>query len=134
MIELWRRWHISLSEYLRDIFFTPFLLFLTRLPIKISIIHLTCFAAFITFILNGLWHGLTINFLISGILNGLGVVIVHYYDFWIKKLPKPMKIFLNTNRYVHYIYTTITFFYLSVVCSLFTVNPKNLSIIWESLF
>lgn len=133
MIELWRRWHISLAEYFRDIFFMPCLLALTRIPFKINIVHLTAFVSFMTFVLNGLWHGLTVNFIIIGILNGVGIVTVHYYDFLVKKLPHPMKDFLNHNRYVRYCSILITFLYFSVVCFFFSVSDQQMKIVFEVL-
>ena len=38
----------------------------------------------ITMLLGGLWHGATLNFLIWGGLNGLGIVV---YKFWRKISP-----------------------------------------------
>jgi len=65
--DFWRRWHISLSSWFRDIVFYP--LERHRLkwigqPVNILIV----------FILTGLWHGLTRNFIIWGLIHGLALV------------------------------------------------------------
>ena len=65
--EFWRRWHISLSSWFRDFVFYP--LERRRLkwigqPINILIV----------FVLTGLWHGLTRNFVIWGMIHGLALV------------------------------------------------------------
>jgi alginate O-acetyltransferase complex protein AlgI len=65
--EFWRRWHISLSSWFRDYVFYP--LERKRLkwmgqPINILIV----------FSLTGLWHGVTWNYLIWGILHGSAIV------------------------------------------------------------
>jgi alginate O-acetyltransferase complex protein AlgI len=65
--DFWRRWHISLSNWFRDIVFYP----LERRRLKwfgqqINIL--------IVFILTGLWHGITRNFLIWGLIHGLALV------------------------------------------------------------
>jgi len=65
--EFWRRWHISLSSWFRDFVFYP----LERRRFKwigqpINIL--------IVFVLTGLWHGLTRNFVIWGMLHGLALV------------------------------------------------------------
>jgi alginate O-acetyltransferase complex protein AlgI len=65
--DFWRRWHISLSNWFRDMVFYP--LERRRLrwfgqPINILIV----------FILTGLWHGFTRNFLIWGFLHGMALV------------------------------------------------------------
>lgn len=67
--EFWRRWHISLSTWLRDYLFIP--LGGSRGP------HWrTCRNLFITMALGGLWHGASWNFVIWGCLHG-AVLIVH---------------------------------------------------------
>ena len=65
--EFWRRWHISLSSWFRDLVFYP--LERRRLkwigqPVNILIV----------FILTGLWHGMTRNFVIWGMIHGLALV------------------------------------------------------------
>jgi len=65
--EFWRRWHISLSSWFRDLVFYP----LERHRLKwigqpINILFV--------FVLTGLWHGLTRNFVIWGMIHGLALV------------------------------------------------------------
>lgn len=65
--DFWRRWHISLSSWFRDFVFYP--LERRRLkwfgqPLNILIV----------FALTGLWHGLTQNFLIWGLIHGLALI------------------------------------------------------------
>jgi len=65
--EFWRRWHISLSSWFRDFVFYP----LERRRFKwigqpINIL--------IVFVLTGLWHGITKNFVIWGLIHGLALV------------------------------------------------------------
>jgi alginate O-acetyltransferase complex protein AlgI len=65
--DFWRRWHISLSSWFRDYVFYP--LERRRLkwigqPLNILIV----------FALTGLWHGLTRNFLIWGLLHGIALI------------------------------------------------------------
>lgn len=65
--EFWRRWHISLSNWFRDYVFYP----LERQRIKwigqpVNIL--------IVFFLTGLWHGISINFVIWGLIHGLALV------------------------------------------------------------
>ena len=62
--EFWRRWHISLSEWLRDYIYIP--LGGSRGPlIK------TCRNLIITFAVCGAWHGAGVNFVIWGIYHGV---------------------------------------------------------------
>jgi alginate O-acetyltransferase complex protein AlgI len=64
--DFWRRWHISLSTWLRDYMFTPLSLKLRGMRLWGLIISII-----ITFTLCGLWHDGTVNFIVWGLLNGL---------------------------------------------------------------
>lgn len=62
--EFWRRWHISLSLWLRDYVYIPLGGSRVALPrIYMNII--------ITFLVSGVWHGSTWNFVIWGLLHGI---------------------------------------------------------------
>lgn len=62
--EFWRRWHISLSTWLRDYIYIP----LGGSHVALPRIYLNLF---ITFLISGIWHGSTWNFIIWGLLHGL---------------------------------------------------------------
>jgi alginate O-acetyltransferase complex protein AlgI len=64
MTEFWRRWHISLSTWLRDYLYVP--LGGNRKGPRRTYINL-----FIVMLLGGLWHGAAWNFVIWGGLHGL---------------------------------------------------------------
>ena len=61
--EFWRRWHISLSSWLRDYLFIP--LGGNRAHYVRNLM--------ITMVLGGLWHGASWNFLLWGTLHGLAL-------------------------------------------------------------
>ena len=70
IIEFWRRWHISLSTFLRDYLYIP--LGGNKLgPVRR---HLNLF---ITMVLGGLWHGASWNFVLWGALHGLFLAVNH---------------------------------------------------------
>lgn len=74
--EFWRRWHISFSEWLRDYLFDV-------LPKRRKWPVLSYGYAFlITFALGGLWHGLSWNFFIWGLLHGLALGVVFAWTQW----------------------------------------------------
>lgn len=66
--EFWRRWHISLSSWIRDYLFLPIALNKRHWGKKGLI-----YALMITFSLVGLWHGANWNFLFFGILHGVAL-------------------------------------------------------------
>ena len=61
--EFWRRWHISLSQWLRDYVYIP--LGGNRKGKMRKIIN-----TMIVFLLCGMWHGAGLNFVIWGLLHG----------------------------------------------------------------
>jgi alginate O-acetyltransferase complex protein AlgI len=61
--DFWRRWHISLSSWLRDYLYVS--LGGSRHGLK-----RLCFALAATMLLGGLWHGASWNFVIWGALHG----------------------------------------------------------------
>lgn len=66
--EFWRRWHISLSSWYRDYVYIP--LGGNRKGIKIQIRNIL-----IVWILTGIWHGASWNFVIWGLLFGIILII-----------------------------------------------------------
>lgn len=66
--EFWRRWHISLSTWLRDYIYTPLVL-RARYWDTAGV----AFALMATFFVSGLWHGSKWTFVIWGLLHGFGL-------------------------------------------------------------
>ena len=75
--EFWRRWHISLSTWLRDYLFLPLTYFYLRHSknTKISLLNSYMWATMITMLIAGLWHGASYKFIFWGGMHGLGLVI-----------------------------------------------------------
>ena len=70
IIEFWRRWHISLSSFLRDYLYI-------RLGGSRHGFARTMAALMATMLLGGLWHGAGLQYLVWGGLHGLYLVLNH---------------------------------------------------------
>lgn len=68
IVEYWQRWHISLSNILKDLFFK-------KLKVKIGLYN----SVFIVFLASALWHGATLNFLIWGSIHSLFWCISYFF-------------------------------------------------------
>lgn len=68
----WARWHISLSSWLRDYLYIP-LGGNRRGPIR------TYINLMLVMVLGGLWHGAAWNFVLWGLIHGLGLVIARAF-------------------------------------------------------
>lgn len=66
--EFWSRWHISLSEWLRDYIYFP--MGGSRKGKARTLINIA-----IVFLISGIWHGKGVTFLIWGMLHGLYRII-----------------------------------------------------------
>ena len=73
MVDFWRRWHISLSSWLRDYVYIP--LGGNRLGEGRRYANLM-----VTMLLGGLWHGASWNFVIWGGLHGTALAVNHLWS------------------------------------------------------
>jgi alginate O-acetyltransferase complex protein AlgI len=85
IVEFWRRWHISLSRFLRDYLYIP--LGGNRHGESRRNINLAA-----TMLLGGLWHGAGYTFLIWGALHGFFLVINHRWNQLTKRQPSLARI------------------------------------------
>lgn len=84
--EFWRRWHISLSTWIRDYLYIP----LGGSRTKPSRVYVNLW---ICFLLSGLWHGANWTFVLWGAYHGLFLVLDKWV--WLKMhvhLPKIMRL------------------------------------------
>jgi alginate O-acetyltransferase complex protein AlgI len=79
--DFWHRWHISLSNWLRDYLFIP--LGGSRCSRRRTAINLL-----ITMTLGGLWHGANWTYVFWGVLHGSYLVIHRYFRDWCKVRPQ----------------------------------------------
>lgn len=90
LIEFWKRWHISLSNWFFEYVFFPLA---RRFPTDRGLI----FAVMAVFVLSGLWHGANLTYVYWGFLNG---VIYIGYLFW-RRLgfagPRSLAVLINFN-------------------------------------
>jgi len=78
IIEFWRRWHISLSNFLRDYLYVP--LGGNRKGPARRYLNL-----FLTMLLGGLWHGAAWTFVIWGALHGLFLMVNHLWNATVRR-------------------------------------------------
>jgi alginate O-acetyltransferase complex protein AlgI len=81
--DFWRRWHMTLSRFLRDYLYIPLGGNRRGLPRQIG-------ALMATFLLGGLWHGAGWTFVVWGALHGIGLAISALWRRWLPPLAQPI--------------------------------------------
>lgn len=88
LAEFWRRWHISLGTWFREYIYIP--LGGNRKHIYLNL--------FIVFLITGIWHGSTLNFVLWGLAHAIFIMIERYVrnKNWYLIIPSLVKWFIVT--------------------------------------
>ncbi|MBY0359881.1 MAG: hypothetical protein K2W82_17895 [Candidatus Obscuribacterales bacterium] len=122
LTEFWRRWHISLSTWLRDYLFIPMGgSRVSNFKLKRNL--------FITMALGGLWHGADWHYVIWGMFHGAGLVVTKDWSDLVNKTPWLSR--LRPHFLWHWSGVVFTFTFLIFACVLFraTSIPHTLQVI-----
>jgi len=85
--DFWRRWHISLSSWLRDYLYIPLGgSRVGRLRANFNLV--------MTMVIGGIWHGANVTFLIWGIWHGILLVLDKFFGEAMGWARKPMTLLL----------------------------------------
>jgi alginate O-acetyltransferase complex protein AlgI len=76
LVQLWQRWHMTLTRWLRVYLFVPASRALLRAPLPGGDRTAVVAAQLVTMLVCGLWHGLTPGFAVWGLLHGAGLAWV----------------------------------------------------------
>ncbi len=72
VIDFWTRWHRTLGFWIRDYLFLPLYKgVVENWPEKADSLAFLCY--FVAFLVAGIWHGATTNFVIYGLIQAVGV-------------------------------------------------------------
>jgi D-alanyl-lipoteichoic acid acyltransferase DltB (MBOAT superfamily) len=83
--EFWRRWHMTLSRFLRDYVYIP-LGGNRGSEARMLVLFV------VTFALGGFWHGAAWTYVLWGTLHGLALVALHFWRKLGRPLPRPVAI------------------------------------------
>jgi D-alanyl-lipoteichoic acid acyltransferase DltB (MBOAT superfamily) len=111
--DFWRRWHISLSSWLKDYLYIP-LGGNRKGPVRTNI------NIMLTMLLGGLWHGASWKFVTWGGLNGLGLLT---WKYWRKISPYEK----YNNVYSRFLKIFITFTFITFTRIWFRADNWDLS-------
>ncbi len=79
--DFWRRWHITLGNWLRNYLYFPLG------GSRLGLIR-TCINLLLVMIIAGIWHGAAWGFIVWGAYHGLALVVHRWIDHWSKQHQK----------------------------------------------
>lgn len=121
----WRRWHISLSAWIRDYVFIP-LGGSRRSPLIVSANLLVAMAV------AGLWHGAAWTFVVWGLWHGSGLVL---HRLWITRIVPKMPALQRGGFFLGAVSTATTFAFVSLGWLLFAATSfSNTGRVLHGLF
>jgi D-alanyl-lipoteichoic acid acyltransferase DltB (MBOAT superfamily) len=85
VIDFWKRWHITLSNFITTYLYTP--MAQAVMPLKF---HKAMIITVVAMTIAGLWHGAAWTFVVFGALHGLAMVVNHLWKKTRRKLPGPL--------------------------------------------
>jgi alginate O-acetyltransferase complex protein AlgI len=112
--EFWRRWHISLSTWLRDY------LYISLGGNRKGKLR-TYLNQMITMVLGGLWHGASWRFIIWGALHGLALAIHKIFKSWNEDESLP----IPETRFSRVVNTLITFHFVCLCWIFFRASSMQ---------
>tara|TARA_B100000780_G_C21121345_1_gene454270 strand:- start:289 stop:1389 length:1101 start_codon:yes stop_codon:yes gene_type:complete len=124
----WKRWHITFSDFLRDLIFIPFVKYLAKKQSNWPRLLVSGIGYIVTFVLCGVWHGNTMNFIYWGLWHGIGLIGV---KLWNKNVTMPFNLINNTAYNV--LMMIVTFFYVTIGWMFFHYSHDQLIEIFSSL-
>ncbi|MCE9608903.1 MAG: hypothetical protein K8R23_01620 [Chthoniobacter sp.] len=132
--DFWNRWHITLSQYMRDVVFSPLSKVLARQFGPANVNHAVALTIAVVFLLVGVWHGVGWNYAAFGGAHALGMVVNHYYAVGLKRWLgwEGFKAY-NANRLIHAAAVAVTFSYVAASLFLFANTFSEMRTIFSVL-
>ncbi len=129
-LDLWARWHITLSDWFKFYLFNPLLKYMAQ---KWDNPHLTPYlgaiAFFVTFLIMGVWHGTTILFVIYGGFLGLAAMVNKAWQiFMAQKLGRKGYKDLAQRNWYFQISRALTLGYFAVSLICLWLDPTKLPV------
>jgi D-alanyl-lipoteichoic acid acyltransferase DltB (MBOAT superfamily) len=92
LIDFWKRWHITLTNFITTYLFTPILRSFGRITFTGSLI-----AILLSMLIAGFWHGAGWNFIMWGGMHGGGLVVNHIWRKRKLRMPRFLAWFITFN-------------------------------------
>lgn len=130
----WRKWHMTFSEFLRDLIFKPIVQLINKTGLKPYRNAVSIIGYFLTFFICGIWHGDTVNFVYWGLWHALGLAI---FKIW-SSTGSFKRLHGNGSTTIQLLVTlsgiTLTFAFVTIGWLFFHYTGEDLTLVFETLF
>jgi D-alanyl-lipoteichoic acid acyltransferase DltB (MBOAT superfamily) len=135
LLDFWGRWHISFGIWIRHYVFTPLSKnLLTATPPRLQEAALIA-CVIVTFLIIGAWHGTTLNFLVFGLMHGIGIVVTGIYGWVLKNaLAREARKRWEQHRVVHALSVILCFHYVAATILLFPNSVQDVVNVLRDFF
>ncbi|MBX7120210.1 MAG: hypothetical protein K1X31_14560 [Gemmatimonadaceae bacterium] len=96
--EFWKRWHMTLSDFITTYLYTPMLRAMGK-----ATLHKSALATLAAMVIAGVWHGATWNFVLFGVLHGVALAGYQYWKRRKRPLPRPAAVAVT------FLFVSVTF-------------------------
>jgi alginate O-acetyltransferase complex protein AlgI len=130
LTQFWNNWHMTLTQWFRAYFFNPITRSLRRkknFPAW-SVILITQLS---TMVLIGMWHGVTLNFLLWGVWHGLGLFVHNRWLAWFKGHSAWLDVHTWRKKVWNVLGIVLTFHYVAIGWLFFALPTPDLA--WRML-
>ena len=127
-IDFWNRWHISLSNWLRDYIYLPISRAMLRRNPSGRYWPNLVVPPLVTMIVSGIWHGAAPHFILWGVLNGALQGFERVQKLWRKNIPT------QSPRWKRAVDILITIFVLILISVPFKLDLIHALAFWGGIF
>ncbi len=121
LAQFWNNWHMTLTQWIRAYYFNPLTRWMRSSKNRLPAVTVLLIGQVTTMLLIGLWHGVTVNFMIWGLWHGVGSFLENRWTVF----SRPFLDRISENRFARY--------GLSGVSILLTFNYVALGWVWFAL-
>ena len=128
LTQFWNNWHMTLTKWIRSYFFYPLTRAL-RTKGTFSVFGVLLITQISTMLLIGLWHGVSLGFVIWGLWHGIGLLVQNRWSTFFKSRLSNLELPSKLDPWLGGVGTFLTFHYVALGWVWF-VTP-NISQGWE---
>jgi alginate O-acetyltransferase complex protein AlgI len=130
LTQFWNSWHMTLTQWFRSYYFNP----VTR-AIRLSNWKLPSYLMILimqttTMVLIGLWHGITINYMLWGLWHGVGLFVHNRWSNFMRTRSTPERMSEATCGLLKFLNPFLTFNYVSLGWLFFILPTPMLT--WQA--